>query len=159
MCQNKDKNLTKNDRNYIPRRQKNAKQSMPPHLHQNHSKCETENSIRLCSNYTEKKGWQKCRNQVQFYTRTIDQFSISQCQIRTKTWPKTVAVTLKKRKKLNCKHRSTFTDRQNVRECDTKGWQNFCIQVQFYTRTIDQFCIKKCEIRTKTWPKTVAIVL
>jgi hypothetical protein len=85
MCQNKDKSLTKNGRNYIPRGQKNAKQSMPPHVHQNHSKCETENSTRSCSNYTEKKGWQKCCNQVQFYTRTIDQFSISQCQIRTKT--------------------------------------------------------------------------
>jgi hypothetical protein len=101
-----------------------------------------------------KKGWLKCCNQVQFYTRIIDQFSISQCQISTKTWPKTVAVTLK-----NAKNLTVNTDRQNVRECDTRGWQNFCIQVQFYTRTIDQFCVKKCQIRTKTWPKTVAIAL
>lgn len=33
--------------------------------HQNHSKCGTENSTRLCSSYTEKKGWHKFCIEVQ----------------------------------------------------------------------------------------------
>lgn len=54
--------------------------------HQNRSKCGTENSTRLCSSYTEKKGWHKFCIQVQFYTVASDTYFAPACaKIRTKT--------------------------------------------------------------------------
>jgi hypothetical protein len=54
--------------------------------HQNHSKCGTENSTRLCSSYTEKKGWHKFCIQVQFYTVASNTYFAPACaKIRRKT--------------------------------------------------------------------------
>jgi hypothetical protein len=108
-------------------------------------------STRLCSSYTEKKGWHKFCIEVQLYTVASDTYFAPACaKIRTKTWPKTVAIISRGGKETQnraCLHQnhSKCETENSTRFCSTyteeKGWQKGCNQVQFYTRTIDQFSI------------------